>query len=200
LDNRSDTTKDADQTAVFAFLSDPGSYAGADSVERVETHGNLVFLAGSDAWKIKRAIRFSYMDFSTLEKRRVACEREVAINRQFSSDLYLGCVPITRSPEGVLSFGGTGEVVEWAVHMRRFEQSSLLSHLAERGQISDQIAKDLADTIYASHVASACNPRPTGRGAILDLVNSVCDTLAMSDKLDRADVSRLAQGLTDAAA
>jgi aminoglycoside phosphotransferase family enzyme/predicted kinase len=200
LDNRSDTTKDADQTAVFAFLSDPGSYAGADSVERVETHGNIVFLAGSDAWKIKRAIRFSYMDFSTLEKRRVACEREVAINRQFSSDLYLGCVPITRSPEGVLSFGGTGEVVEWAVHMRRFEQSSLLSHLAERGQISDQIAKDLADTIYASHVASACNPRPTGRGAILDLVNSVCDTLAMSDKLDRADVSRLAQGLTDAAA
>jgi len=69
-----------------------------DRVERVETHGNLVFLAGSEAWKIKRAVQFPYMDFSTLERRHTACVREVEINRQFGSDLYLGCVPITRTP------------------------------------------------------------------------------------------------------
>lgn len=61
-----------DQAEVIAFLADPSSYVDVDEVERFETHGNLVFLAGSDAWKIKRAIRFSYMDFSTLEKRAAA--------------------------------------------------------------------------------------------------------------------------------
>ncbi len=99
----------ADQAEVIGFLSDPASHAGSDRVERVETHGNLVFLSGSEAWKIKRAVRFPYMDFSTLEKRRAACEREVAINRRFSADLYLGCVPITRSTGGVLAFAGDGE-------------------------------------------------------------------------------------------
>src|SRR5262249_15187044 len=118
------------QEEVVAFLSDPLSYPRAERVERIETHGNLVFLAGEEAWKIKRAARFPYMDFSTLEKRRVACIREVEINRQFGSALYLGCVPIARSRCGRLGFGTDGDIVEWAVHMRRFQQSALLSSIA----------------------------------------------------------------------
>ena len=54
---------------------------GVERVERLETHGNLVFLAGADAYKIKRAVRFGYMDFSSLAKRRGACHREVEVNR-----------------------------------------------------------------------------------------------------------------------
>jgi hypothetical protein len=125
-----------DQAEVVAFLADPASYPGADRVERFETHGNLVFLAGSEAWKIKRAVRFPYMDFSTLEKRHAACLREVEINRQFASALYLGCVPIARSPAGNLAFGSVGSIVEWAVHMRRFEQAALLSSITAEGQVS----------------------------------------------------------------
>src|SRR5262245_30792886 len=109
------------QHKVIAFLADPSTHGGAGPVERFETHGNLVFLAGSDAWKIKRAVRFAYMDFSTIEKRRAACQREVEINRRMAPQLYLGCVPITRLADGNLAFGGLGPVVEWAVHMRRFE-------------------------------------------------------------------------------
>jgi hypothetical protein len=67
-----------DQAEVVAFLGDPASYpAKPDRVERFETHGALVFLAGEEAWKIKRAVRFPYMDFSTLDKRKVACQREL---------------------------------------------------------------------------------------------------------------------------
>src|SRR5262249_40913753 len=98
----------AAQADVVAFLSDPASYPRVKQVDRVETHGNLVFLAGEEAWKIKRAVEFSYMDFSTLAKRRSACSREVEINRRFGSPLYLGCVPITRSRTGRLAFGGDG--------------------------------------------------------------------------------------------
>ena len=86
-----------DQRAVIDFLADPATHGGVERVERFETHGNLVFLAGTEAFKIKRAVRFDYMDFSTLEKRRIACLREVEVNQRCGGDLYLGCVPIRRS-------------------------------------------------------------------------------------------------------
>ena len=84
------------QAEVIAFLSDPSAYACGGPVDRFETHANLVFLAGSDAWKIKRAVRFPYLDFSTLERRHAACLRKVEVNRRFAPELYVGCVPITR--------------------------------------------------------------------------------------------------------
>ena len=133
------------QSEVIAFLCDPNSYSGVDRVERFETHGNLVFLAGSAAWKIKRAVRLAYMDFSTLEKRHAACVREVEINRRFGSDLYLGCLPIARSPAGALVFGSNGQIVDWAVRMRRFDQSALLSVIADQTGVSRDLARALAE-------------------------------------------------------
>lgn len=185
----------ADQAEVIGFLSDPASHAGTDGVERVETHGNLVFLAGADAWKIKRAARFAYMDFSTLEKRRAACEHEVAVNRRFSPDLYLGCVPITRSTDGTLAFAGDGEPVEWAVHMRRFDQSALLSSIAMTGPVSDDLAKSLAGVVYDSHAGAKCSSTSSGSATFRTLVSSVCATLGARDAFDRGDVARLADGL-----
>ena len=113
------------QAEVIAYLGDPASYPGRPGrVERFETHGALVFLAGEEAWKIKRAVRFPYMDFSTLEKRRAACAREVEINRRLAPEIYLGLTPITRASNGRLQLGGSGEIVEWAVRMRRFDQAA----------------------------------------------------------------------------
>src|SRR5690606_17451442 len=103
-----------DQAEVIAFLGDPASYpARPDRVERFETHGALIFLAGDTAWKIKRAVRFPYMDLSTLEKRKAMCEREVEINRRLAPEIYMGLTPIVRRPDGALQLGGDGEVVEW---------------------------------------------------------------------------------------
>jgi aminoglycoside phosphotransferase family enzyme len=155
-----------DQAEVIGFLSDPASYAGVDRVERFETHGNLVFLAGAEAWKIKRAVAFPYMDFSTLEKRRAACAREFEINRTFAPELYLGCIPIRRSPAGALTFGGTGEAVEWAVHMRRFEQGALLSNLVQREGMTSEMAKALADIVHASHAVAAPAPPSSGTAPV----------------------------------
>jgi predicted kinase len=166
------------QDEVISFLSDPASYVGVDRVERFETHGNLVFLAGSEAWKIKRAVRFSYMDFSTLEKRHAACAREVEINRRFGSDLYLGCRPIARSAAGTLAFGCDGDIIEWAVHMRRFEQSALLSAIAGEAGLSNDLAR-LPDNAYAlearKRVYQALNDKArlvlrAGHAVIIDAV------------------------------
>ena len=130
----------SNQDEVVEFLADPQSYSGAACrVERFETHGALVFLAGDDAWKIKRAVKFPYMDFSTREKRRRACERELEINRNFAPEIYLACVPITRERNGHLALGGSGDTVEWSVRMRRFDQAALLSNIAARDAISSDL-------------------------------------------------------------
>lgn len=142
-----------DQAEVEAFLSNPGSYpVRPEQVRRIETHAAIVFLAGNEAWKIKRAVRFPYLDFSTLAKRRAVCQREVEVNRTWAPDLYLGCVPITRQPDGRLAIGGNGEPVEWAVHMRCFGQDSLLGQIAEHDGVSAALSRDLADAAFDSHV------------------------------------------------
>ena len=91
------------QAEVVAFLS---GWAGAG--HRFTTHGAHVFVAGGEAIKIKRAVRYPYLDFSTLELRRRACERELEVNRANAPQLYLGVVAITREADGRLAIGGAG--------------------------------------------------------------------------------------------
>src|SRR5262249_14780981 len=140
----------------------------------------LVFLAGEEAWKIKRAARFPYMDFSTLEKRRVACIREVEINRQFGSALYLGCVPIARSRCGRLGFGTDGDIVEWGVHMRRFQQSALLSSIARETGISTDLAQALADVVLEAHAGARRAAPPSGTTVFRELATSIATALSKS--------------------
>ena len=184
----------ADQREVIEFLGDPRSYGGAP-VQRLETHGNLVFLAGDDAFKIKRAVCFDYMDFSTLQKRRRACQREVELNRRWAPDLYLGCLPITRAPDGILSLSGTGQTVEWVVHMRRFEQDDLLSARAARHGIDAGLATQLAYAVYASHQNAERLACATGIGTYRTLAASICHALAASGVFGVVELGRLSAGL-----
>ena len=152
-----------EQEEVISFLEDPASYAHRPpSVEVIETHGALIFLAGEDVFKIKRAVAFDYMDFSTLDKRKAVCERELSLNQPAAPDLYLGVVPITREAGGALAISGSGTAMEWAVHMRRFSQDDLYSALARRHKIDDGMIKDLAATVAAYHTRS--DPQATQDG------------------------------------
>ena len=142
----------ADQSEVAAWLADPRAHgAGTGEVERITTHGAMVFLAGDRAYKIKRAVRYPYMDFSSLALRQAACEREVALNRRTAPELYLAAEPITRTSDGSLQIGGTGEVVEWLVVMRRFDQSGLFDRLAQAGSLTPGIMTALADEVAKLH-------------------------------------------------
>jgi aminoglycoside phosphotransferase family enzyme len=149
-------TDAAVQDEVAAFLADPRTHGGRVArVKRIDTHAAMVFLAGDDVYKVKRAVRFPFLDFSTLERRRRACEREVELNRASAPDLYLGVVPITRSPDGRLSFGGRGPVVEWAVHMRRFDETATFDRLAAAGRIDAAMVDALAVRVAALHADAA---------------------------------------------
>lgn len=138
------------QDAVFAFLSDPATHGGAE-VGRIDTHGAAVFLAGDRALKVKRAVRFPFLDYSTLERRKAACEAELQVNRPFAPGIYRGVRAIAQDKAGRLSIGGDGDVVEWALEMRRFDENATLDRLAEAGRIDDALADALARTVAAAH-------------------------------------------------
>ncbi len=188
---------ESDQAAVIAFLADPASHTGVDRVERLETHANLVFLAGSEAWKIKRAVRFPYMDFSTLAKRHAACMREVEVNRRFAPELYLGCVAISRTPDGTLAFGTRGEIVEWAVHMRRFEQSALLGNIAAKGAIPGDVAMLLGDVVHDCHQRAERAAPPSGIGPIEHIATDIARALSKARIFDPADAARFQRRIGD---
>jgi uncharacterized protein len=138
------------QQAVLDFLGQSATHGGA-KVKRIDTHAASVFLAGDSALKIKRAVRFPFLDYSTLEKRKAACEAEIAVNRAFAPAVYRGVVAITRAPGGGFAIGGEGTAVEWAVAMRRFDETKMLDHLAERGEIDAALADALGRAVAKAH-------------------------------------------------
>src|SRR5881227_712832 len=137
------------QEEVFAFLADQATHGGG-AVKRVDTHAASVFLTGERAVKVKRAVRFPFLDYSTLAKRRAACEAELAVNRPFAPGIYLRVLAITRD-DGRLTLDGPGEPVEWTVEMRRFDENATLDRLAERGGIDTALADALARAVAAAH-------------------------------------------------
>jgi hypothetical protein len=141
---------EAPQQPVIDFLGNAASHGGLP-VKRIDTHAAMVFLAGDRAIKIKRAVRFPFLDFSTLEKRKKACESEIAVNRAFAPAIYRGTVAITRDENRGFAIGGEGEPVEWAVEMRRFDESQTLDHLAEAGHIDDALADALGRAVASAH-------------------------------------------------
>src|SRR5271166_2568586 len=140
------------QEAVLAWLADPATHGGA-AVKRIDTHAAVVFLAGSRALKVKRAVRFPFLDYSTLEKRQQACAAELRINRLFASQIYRRVVAITRTPAGELQFDGAGDPIEWAVEMHRFDEKATLDHLAAAGGIDTGLADALGRTVAAAQEA-----------------------------------------------
>jgi len=146
-------TESENQEPVLVLLGDPATHHGA-AVERIDTHAAAVFLAGDRAFKVKRAVRFPFLDFSTAEKRKAACEAELAVNRPLVPEIYRRVVPITRAPDGRLELDGSGPPVEWAVEMRRFDETSTLDRLADAGRIDAALADALGRAAAAIHAAA----------------------------------------------
>lgn len=141
------------QQAVFDFLADPASHGGAQ-VKRIDTHAASVFLAGERALKVKRAVRFPFLDYSTLAKRQAACAAEIEVNRPYAPAIYRGVLAITREADGRLAIGGKGAPVEWAVEMRRFDETKTLDHLAAAGEIDGRLADALGRAVAQAHAAA----------------------------------------------
>ncbi len=138
------------QENVFVLLADPATHGGV-AVQRIDTHAAAVFLAGERVYKVKRAVKFPFLDYSTLAKRKAACESEMDVNGPFAPEIYRRVVAITREKNGRLALDGTGEAVEWAVEMRRFDENATLDRLADQGKIDISVADALGRAVAAAH-------------------------------------------------
>src|SRR5579885_75849 len=143
-----------DQEEVVAFLGRAESYGlKGEKIERHETHASIVFLAGERAYKLKRAVKYPYLDYSTPDKRRAMCEAELAINRRTAPKLYLEVRPIVQDARG-LRFGSRDEhaqAVDWVLVRRRFAQGDVLENLRRAGRLTRDLVLPLAETIAAFH-------------------------------------------------
>jgi aminoglycoside phosphotransferase family enzyme/predicted kinase len=158
------------QQEVIAFLRDPASYgAGVARVDIVETHISLVFLAGDRAYKLKRAVKLPYLDFSTAALRQEACEAELALNRRTAPALYLEIGRLARDARGAISFSSAGEALDWVVVMRRFDQALAFDALAQKGALDGHLIDRLADHISAFHAAAEARPDYGGAAALREV-------------------------------
>ena len=119
-----------------AFLCTPTAYSHRVDAAVVcrETHMSWVFLAGEKVYKLKKPVRFPYLDFSTLDRREAACRAELVLNRRLAADIYEDVVPLVWSDVG-LSIGGGGQVVDWLVVMRRLDETQTLEHGLATGKL-----------------------------------------------------------------
>lgn len=131
-----------------AFLRAPEAYPHRvdAAVTCRETHMSWVFLAGEKVYKLKKPVHFPYLDFSTLQRREVACRAELSVNRRLAADVYEDVVPLVRSVAG-LSIGGPGQIIDWLVVMRRLDETQTLEHGLINGNLPawklDRLAKRL---------------------------------------------------------
>jgi aminoglycoside phosphotransferase family enzyme/predicted kinase len=155
-------------------LSRPEAFGSAASEVAVhQTHISVVFLVGDSAYKVKKPVRFDFLDFSTLQRRRHFCEEEVRLNRRHAPDVYLGVVPITRQGD-TLRVGGEGEVVEWAVHMRRLPPAAMLQEKLRHGELTDELVDRVADRVADFHRTTKQAPKAAGRfDAVASLLQDI---------------------------
>jgi len=186
----------ADQGEVIAFLMRRDTHGGA-ATTRIDTHGAVVVLAGARAYKLKRAVRFSYMDYSTPEIRRRMCEAEVRLNRLTAPMLYLGVVPICAAADGSLALGPLADAapagaVDYAVVMRRFDGAAQFDALAAQGALDEALMSDLAEIIARFHAATPPRSEYGDAAATARLVADQRRTLAATGRFAPDDLERLA--------
>jgi uncharacterized protein len=176
---RGDDDPRLSQDAMIAFLSEGRSFGLPDLVvERITTHAAVVFLVGERAYKMKRAVRYSFLDFTTFGRRKRALEDELELNRRAAPMLYLRLVPVTWEDGGELALAGSGEPVEWLLEMARFDQEARLDRIAQRGELTPALVDELAAEIAAFHGRAEARPEHGGAAGMREVIDGNAEDFA----------------------
>ena len=176
------------QAEVLAFLRDPATHGGV-APDEVRTHSARIFLAGDRAVKLKRAVRYDYLDFSTPDRRRAVLDRELALNRGMAPTIYDRVAAVTRGPDGRLRLEGDGPAVDHVLLMHRFPAGAELSAIAAAGRLDRPLAEALGSVVACYHAAA--EPRAEdGAELIGEIVEELAHAFAgMTAELGAAAVS-----------
>ena len=158
----------SDLQAKLQFLQQPASYGNAaDAVECIETHMSWVFRVGPQVFKLKKPVRFAYLDFSSLASREFYCREEVRLNARLAPGVYLGVVAL-QWQAGAFALvppaqhPAPGTTLDWLVHMRRLPDDRMLSYLLQAGQIGPPDLKALGDLLANFYQTAPVAPLSAG--------------------------------------
>ncbi len=140
------------QNQVVKELKNPEAYEEAPKkIETKQTHISYVFLTEKFVYKVKKAVNFGFLDFSTLEKRHKFCEKELVLNKRLCGDMYIEVVPINCSTSGKITINGEGKTVEYAVKMKKIPEEKIMTRILEEGKIDENTIDEMAKIIVDFH-------------------------------------------------
>ena len=187
--------RETEHQSIVDWLARPESYPHRpDRVEQVETHISRVFLAGSHVYKLKKPVKYDFLDFSTAAAREQACREEVRLNRRLAPDAYLGVVPISRRGEDSYRLGGEGAAIDWLVEMRRLPTELTLKALHERGKLRAEHIDRLAEMLvhfYSALPPLEVTPRDYRERCLAHVRGNLRELLAVKHHLPRGVVERV---------
>ena len=177
------------QNQVIKALGKPEAYEEeVDQIELKQTHISYVFLTRNFVYKVKKDVNFGFLDFSTLEKRRFFCEKELELNKRLCKDMYLEVIPITKS--NLIKIGGKGTVIEYAVKMRRIPEEKIMTCLLEEGKVDKKTIKRMAKIISEFHDAAETNKRISEFGSILMIEKNWKENFEQTEEFINRTITR----------
>jgi aminoglycoside phosphotransferase family enzyme/predicted kinase len=155
----------------------------AESEQLIETHISWVFLRAHEVFKVKKPVSFGFLDFSSLEARRSACDAELALNSRLAPGVYIDVVPITREGQGAFVIGGSGAVADYAVHMKRLPLDARADLRLARGDLAPEHIDALAQLLARFHERSEPNARISEFGRVEVILGNVQENFAQAASL-----------------
>jgi hypothetical protein len=143
-----------------------------EPIRLMQTHVSYVTLTGDYAYKVKKAVDFGFLNYSTLEKRKHFCEEELRLNQRAAAPIYLDALPIAQQDDTFI-LGSNDNPVEYAVKMRQFPQSALLSQMFERGELTEDLLRQLAEAIAQFHLSAQTDDYIRAFGTVENVRQSI---------------------------
>jgi hypothetical protein len=172
-------------------LLDPKAYPSASQgVELVQTQMSFVFLTDDYVYKVKKPVNLGYLDYTTPERRHFYCQREIELNRRLCPDAYLGIVPITRDGGNIL-VGGRGEVIEYAVKMRRLPQGAMMDRLLADNQVSLEMVGSVAQRLAEFHQEAETSADISTFGSLDTIIQNTDENFTQTEKYIGNTITRV---------
>ena len=169
------------QTQIVEAMLKPEAYPQEPGkIELIQTHISFVFLTKNYVYKVKKAVNFGFLDFSTLDKRHLFCEKELELNRRLCPEIYLDVVSINKS--GTIKINGGGETVEYALKMKRLPQEKIMTVLLKEGKVDKKIIDELAGIVAQFHSKAQTSPEISQFGSLKIVKTNWDENFAQTSK------------------
>ena len=178
-----------DQKPVVEALLKPDAYSEeTGKIELIQTHISFVFLTKNYVYKVKKAVNFGFLDFSTLDKRRFFCEKELELNRRLCPEIYLEVVSINKSRS--IKVNGSGETVEYALKMKRLPQERIMTVLLKEDKVDKKTIDVIAQIVAQFHSQARTNSEISQFGSLKIVKTNWDENFAQTTKYINQTISQ----------